>query len=155
MRRVLLALVAVAPSLHAQVTPRTDTVLSSPATSLIAQQLVVARERSWVIADADRSLLVCGVDRARALEPRCAHGREARSPLDSTRATRSREHTWLGALLGLGLGAGAGYLVAIPRVHATERTSDGPLQQIEYVVDPVVGGILGGAIGAIIGSRIP
>lgn len=75
-------------------------------------------------------------------------------PLDTLGGEQSRGHTRLGAVLGILGGASIGYLVAVPRVRATERRSDGPFQQIEYVTDPVLGGILGGVLGAVIGGKI-
>jgi hypothetical protein len=67
-------------------------------------------------------------------------------------ATRHKRG-WFGAVAGLALGAGAGYLVAVPRVRATERDGDGaPLQQVEYVVDPAIGGLLGAVVGWLVGS---
>jgi len=61
----------------------------------------------------------------------------------------------LGAVFGLGLGAGAGYVVAISRVRAIERGQhDGPFQQLDYLVDPVIGGLIGSIIGGLVGSHV-
>lgn len=75
--------------------------------------------------------------------------------LDSVRATRRGRHALLGAVLGLGVGAGAGYLVAVPRVRAIERGQhDGPFQQLDYLVDPVIGGLIGAIVGGLVGSLV-
>jgi len=75
--------------------------------------------------------------------------------LDSVRAPRHSGHALLGAVFGLGLGAGTGYVVAISRVRAIERGQhDGPFQQLDYLVDPVIGGLIGSIIGGLVGSHV-
>src|SRR5437016_4612065 len=63
----------------------------------------------------------------RDIDARAVRLFEVRAPLDP-RARRLRGG--VGLAIGLIVGAGVGYLVAVPRVRATERRSDGPLQQI-------------------------
>jgi hypothetical protein len=86
----------------------------------------------------------------RQIDERAVKLFELRSVLDpGTRHKRA----WFGGVAGLVIGAGIGYLVAVPRVRATERNGDGPFQQIEYVFDPAIGGVLGAIVGGIVGAR--
>jgi hypothetical protein len=55
---------------------------------------------------------------------------------------------------GLLVGAGAGWAIAVPTVHHIEnspRTDDGPFQQIDYLIFPVVGAVIAGPIGWTVG----
>ena len=148
MQRVLTALLLFTPALGAQEARRIDPLFVN------ATVAVGVPRRQGPTLVRDESLLARAFDRSRALGQPFTAGLTTGLALDSVRVPQRRGHALLGGLLGLGLGAGAGYLVAIPRVRATERRSDGPLQQIEYVVDPVIGGLVGSIVGGIVGSYV-
>lgn len=68
------------------------------------------------------------------------------------RATR-RKRGWLGVAAGLIVGAGAGYLIAIPIEHAERRRGGYLFYGIYYLIGPTIGGTLGGVAGWIVGAR--
>jgi hypothetical protein len=153
MRCALVSFLCLVPPLHAQIARPTDPVFFGAALGLVAPPLPAGVRRDGPSFGNDQSMPARMFDGSRALWPWSARALEVRSTLDSARTPQG--HVWLGAVIGLGLGAGAGYLVAIPRVRATERHSDGaPFQQIEYVIDPVVGGLIGSIVGIIVGSHL-
>jgi hypothetical protein len=147
MRLVLASLLVLAPALRAQATPRAASTFSNPAAALGAPHLGV--EVSW-----DDLRLARTFGETRALARRSDARLKIGLALDSLQAAQHPRHTVLGAVLGIALGAGAGYLVAVPRVRANERQGDGPFQQLEYLVDPLIGGLVGGVVGAVVGSHV-
>ena len=64
---------------------------------------------------------------------------------EDVRRRRERLGIGLGALVG----AAIGYAIATPRVHTAEQAHNAPLEQIEYVTDPLIGGLVGAALGGI------
>ena len=152
MRRVLMSLLVLAPALSAQVRSRATAVFSNPAASLVVPRLGVDVGFDGPDVGWNESQFTAFFGRPRVSERSDRLG--VRIALDSLRAPQQRGHAAIGAMLGLAIGAGAGYLVAIPRVRATERRSDGPLQQIEFLIDPVIGGVIGAVIGAAVGSHV-
>lgn len=77
-------------------------------------------------------------------------GLDVRQPLPQS----ERSHSGLvGLAIGAALGAGVGFLVAIPTVHHIEHepNHDGPFQQIDYLLFPAVGAVVGGGLGYAIG----
>ena len=150
MRVAFLFLLVVPPYAAAQ-TPSLDSV----ARIEIGRTVRVADSAGATTSGEPRSIARDTLTIAEALTFRQIDGRavkllEIRSALDpGTRHKRA----WFGGVAGLVVGAGIGYLVAVPRVRATERNGDGPFQQIEYVFDPAIGGILGAIVGGIVGAR--
>jgi hypothetical protein len=66
-----------------------------------------------------------------------------------------QERGLIGGVVGILLGAAAGYAVAIPRVRRLEQHHDGPFQQIDYLIDPFLGGLIGGIVGFNVGYWKP
>jgi hypothetical protein len=152
--RLLLCLIAFAPALHAQAARQTDSVVIDSAAPLGTPRVALWPESHRLMIGPNQSGVACRVDGSIALRQSCAGKFQVSSIRDSTLGPQSGGPSWLGAAVGLGLGAGVGYLVAIPRVRATERRGDGPFEQIEYLIDPVIGGILGGVVGAVLGPHV-
>lgn len=150
MRLGLLSLLVVASALNAQPAVRATSLFSNPAAAPVAPRLDVAVEPEVPGLGWDESRF----DGTRALPRRSDARLEVRFAFDSLQPSHHRGTTVLGAVLGVALGAGAGYLVAVPRVRANERQGDGPFQQLEYLVDPVIGGLVGGVVGAVVGSHV-
>jgi len=69
--------------------------------------------------------------------------------------TRRHQRGFIGLLTGALLGAAAGSALAVPTVHGIENRpdADGPFQQIDYLIFPVIGGLVGGTVGWTVGDH--
>ena len=153
MRRAIISFLCLVPPLHAQTAGRTDSLFFSAPPAPVAALLPDGVAWYGPSLGKDQSISAGMFERSSARRPRPTRALGVPLVLDSARSPQG--HAWLGAVLGLGLGAGTGYLVAVPRVRTTERHSDGaPFQQIEYVIDPIVGGLIGTILGIAVGSHL-
>jgi hypothetical protein len=151
MRLLLASLLGFAAALPAQTTQLPTPAFFGFVMTAQAPQFASARYNEPAVGRTDSPP-------TRTLVSRVSHRRPAnlvvaQSMFDSL-ARRRSGHTRIGTAIGLGLGAGIGYLISIPRVHAIEHRSDGPFQQIEYVVDPAIGAVIGGVVGGVVGSHV-
>lgn len=67
--------------------------------------------------------------------------------------TRRNQRGFIGLVIGALVAGGAGSALAVPVVHGivSAPNRDGPFEEIDYVIFPVVGAIAGGAAGWIVG----
>jgi len=153
MRCAIVSLFFLVPPLHGQIAGRTDSLFFSAPPAPRAALLLDGVAWYGPSLGKDQSISAGMFERSRGGRPWSPRALGVPLVLDSARSPQG--HAWLGAVLGLGLGAGIGYLVAVPRVRATERHSDGgPFQQVEYVIDPIVGGLIGTILGIAVGSHL-
>src|SRR4051794_34581850 len=113
MRLVLASLLAFAPALGAQVQQADSVFFTSPPSSAASRLTAVGLHGS--IVGRNESLLAGSFSPSWALASQSGRRLDVAMVLASLRAPDRRGHIWIGAVLGLGLGASAGYLVAIPR----------------------------------------
>jgi hypothetical protein len=155
MRRAFFALFAFVPGLHAQAARPSDAVVVSPSVAVAAPRFTGRVRNHRTIFGSDEARLASGFGGSRAPGQPFRNEFVARFAFDSARAPQHGGHAVLGAVLGLGIGAGAGYVVAISRVRAIERGQhDGPFQQLDYLMDPVIGGLIGSIVGGLVGSHV-
>jgi hypothetical protein len=69
--------------------------------------------------------------------------------------TRRNQRGFIGLVVGALVAGGAGSALAVPVVHGIESrpNRDGPFQELDYVIFPVVGAIAGGTVGWIAGHN--